>query len=114
LILAQALYMQGSSFASGCNFGPVDADNRAVKDVVNLLISTWGETACWEIEGAEHPHEANLLKLDCSKARMQLGWTPKWDLGVATQKIVQWQKAFQAKENMQKVSLAQINEYQTN
>ena len=114
LILAQALYMQGSSFASGWNFGPVDADNRAVKDVVNLLISTWGETACWEIEGAEHPHEANLLKLDCSKARMQLGWTPKWDLGVATQKIVQWQKAFQAKENMQKVSLAQINEYQTN
>jgi len=51
------------------------------------------------------------LKLDCSKARTQLGWMPKWNLEVATQKIVEWQKAFQKKENMQEISLAQINHY---
>jgi len=111
LILAQALYEQGSPFASGWNFGPRDEDNRAVQEVVNLLISGWGETARWEKEGSEQPHEANLLKLDCSKARSQLGWAPKWDLEMAVQKIVQWQKSFQAKENMQDVSLAQINQY---
>lgn len=111
LILAQALYEQGSSFASGWNFGPRDEDNRAVQEVVDLLISGWGNSALWEKEGSEQPHEANLLKLDCSKARAQLGWTPKWDLGTATQKIVQWQKAYQAKENMREVSLAQINQY---
>ena len=111
LILAQVLYEQGSSFASGWNFGPRDEDNRAVQEVVDLLISEWGNSARWEKEGSEQPHEANLLKLDCSKARVQLGWTPKWDLESATQKIVQWQKAFQAKENMQEVSLAQINHY---
>jgi CDP-glucose 4,6-dehydratase len=111
LILAQALYEQGSSFASGWNFGPRDEDNCAVQEVVDLLISGWGDSARWEKEGSEQPHEANLLKLDCSKARTQLGWTPKWDLETATQKIVQWQKAYQAKENMQELTLAQINHY---
>ena len=111
LILAQALYEEGLPFASGWNFGPRDEDNRAVQEVVDLLISHWGETATWEKEGSGQPHEANLLKLDCSKARMQLGWTPKWNLDTALQKIAQWQKAFQAQENMQQISLIQINQY---
>lgn len=111
LILAQALYEQGSAFASGWNFGPRDEDNRTVQEVVNLLISGWGETARWEKEGSDQPHEANLLKLDCSKARTQLGWTPKWNLETAVQKIVHWQKAYQGKENMQEISLVQINHH---
>jgi CDP-glucose 4,6-dehydratase len=111
LILAQALYEQGSPFASAWNFGPRDEDNRTVQEVVDLLISRWDIEACWKQEGIEEPHEAHLLKLDCSKARSQLGWVPKWDLEAATQKIIQWQKAYQANENMQEVSLAQINEY---
>ena len=111
LILAQALFEQGTAFACGWNFGPRDEDNRAVQEVVDLLISGWGETVRWEKEGSEQPHEANFLKLDCSKARSQLGWIPKWNLEAATQKIVDWQKAFQAKENMQEISLAQINGY---
>ncbi len=111
LILAQALYDQGSPFASGWNFGPCDEDSRPVQEVVDLLISSWGYSASWEKEGSEHPHEASLLKLDCSKARTQLGWIPKWNLETATQKIVQWQRAYQAKENMQEVSLSQINDY---
>jgi CDP-glucose 4,6-dehydratase len=111
LILAQALYEQGLAFASGWNFGPRDEDNRNVQEVVELVISNWGNTARWKKEGSEQPHEANLLKLDCSKARTQLRWIPKWNLETATQKIVEWQKAFQSKENMQEISLAQINYY---
>jgi CDP-glucose 4,6-dehydratase len=110
LILAQALYEQGAAFASGWNFGPLDEDNRAVREVVDLLILEWGE-ARWEKEVSEQPHEANLLKLDCSKARSQLGWIPKWDLETATKKIIQWQKAYKAKENMLEESLSQINQY---
>ena len=67
--------------------------------------------ACWQKEGSEQPFEADLLKLDCSKAYSLLGWTPKWDLETAIQKIVQWQKAYQTKENMRAFSLAQINNY---
>ena len=111
LILAQALYEHGSAFASAWNFGPSDEDNRAVQEVVELIISQWDKTARWEKEGSERPHEAHLLKLDCSKARSQLAWIPKWSLETATQKIVQWQRVFQSKENMQAVSLSQINQY---
>jgi CDP-glucose 4,6-dehydratase len=111
LILAQALYAQGSKFASGWNFGPRDEDNRSVQEVIDLLIGDWGESARWEKEGSEQPHEANLLKLDCSKARSQLGWIPKWNLEAASQKIIEWQRAYQAKKNMQRVSLAQIDDY---
>lgn len=111
LILAQALYDQGSDFASSWNFGPRDEDNRSVQEVVELVISNWGDSAYWEKEGSEQPHEAHLLKLDCAKARTELGWIPRWNLETATQKIVQWQKAFQSKENMQKVSLSQIHQY---
>jgi CDP-glucose 4,6-dehydratase len=111
LILVQSLYEHGSSFASGWNFGPRDEDNRSVQEVVDLLISDWGNAVRWEKEVAQQPHEANLLKLDCSKAHMQLGWIPKWNLETAVQKIVQWQKAFQAKEKMREVSLAQVNDY---
>lgn len=111
LILAQALYSHGDAFTSGWNFGPRDGDNRKVQEVIDLLISDWGKKARWEKEGSEQPHEANLLKLDCSKAHSQLGWVPKWDLETAMQKIVQWQRAYQARKNMQEVSLSQINQY---
>jgi CDP-glucose 4,6-dehydratase len=111
LVLAQALYERGAAFASAWNFGPRDEDNRSVNEVIDLLISNWGDSAGWEKEGSEQPHEANLLKLDCSKAGSQLNWTPKWSLEIAVQKIVEWQKAYQQKQNMREVSLAQINQY---
>ena len=111
LILTQALYEQGPTFASAWNFGPRDEDNRSVQEVIELIISYWGGIVHWEKEALEQLHEANLLKLDCTKARVKLGWIPKWNLETATKKIVEWQKAYRAEENMQKVSLAQINHY---
>lgn len=111
LILAQALYEEGSRFATSWNFGPRDEDNRSVQQVIDLFVSEWGGSARWEKEGEAQLHEASLLKLDCSKAHSQLGWSPKWNLDLAIQKITDWQKAFQKKENMQEVSLAQINQY---
>lgn len=111
LLLAQALYEKGSAFASSWNFGPNDEDNQSVQEVTDLLISHWGESAQWMKEGSKQPHESNLLKLDCSKAHTQLGWVPKWNLETAIQKTVKWQKAFQAKENMRHVSLAQISQF---
>lgn len=111
LMLAEALYEHGSIYASGWNFGPNEQDNCQVQDVINLLISKWGNSAYWEAESVEQPHEAHLLKLDCSKTKASLGWAPKWNLDVAIQKIVDWQKSFLDKENMQVVSLAQIKQY---
>ena len=111
LILAQALYEQNSAVASGWNFGPRDEDSRSVQEVVELLISGWGKKACWKKEGSEQPHEAHFLKLDCTKARTQLGWFPRWNLEIAVKKIIEWQKAFEEKQDMRLVSISQINDY---
>jgi CDP-glucose 4,6-dehydratase len=113
LVLAEALYSQGMKYASPWNFGPRDEDARCVQEVINLLIDQWGSSAKWEKEVVEQPHEANLLKLDCSKAHRELGWYPKWSLETAILKIVDWQKAFQEKQNMRDMTLAQIKQYMT-
>lgn len=111
LILAQALFEQGSSFAQGWNFGPKDSDARSVEEVVNLIIGAWDSPASWIQDASDHPHEAHSLKLNISKAREQLGWEPKWSLETAIEKIVQWQKAYQNKQDMRAISLAQIQSY---
>jgi CDP-glucose 4,6-dehydratase len=111
LVLAQALYEKGDTFASAWNFGPRGEDARSVQDVVSLLISQWEGDASWEKEGEEQPHEAHFLKLDCSKAKQSLGWTPKWGLEMAMEKIVEWQKVFQSNSSMKEITLKQIDQY---
>ena len=112
LILVQQLYSHGSKYSSGWNFGPQDDGNRSVKEVIELMIQQWGGSARWEQDGLEKPYEANLLKLECSKALSQLGWGPKWSLEIAVRKTVEWQKAFQRKEKMLEFSLNQIKDFQ--
>ncbi len=111
LILAQKLYENGYEFSSGWNFGPRHEDHRTVQEVIEFLIKHWSGQAFWKTEDSDQPHEANLLKLDCTKAHTYLGWMPKWSLEIAIQKIVDWQNAYQSKENMLEVTLTQINQY---
>jgi CDP-glucose 4,6-dehydratase len=111
LTLTQALFNEGIAFASAWNFGPRDEDNRSVENVIDLLISQWDSKASWEIEASAQPHEANLLKLDCSKAYSELGWNPRWNIEIAVQKIIEWHKAWRLSKDMRELSLAQIKQY---
>jgi len=112
LILAQALFQKGSEFASAWNFGPLDEDTRTVKDVIELLIKNWSGNATWRQDLHDQPHEAYLLKLDCSKVHRLLKWYPKWGLEKAIINITQWQNAFQNQLDMRDVTLKQIATYQ--
>lgn len=111
LILTQALFNEGAAFASAWNFGPRDEDNRSVENVVDLLIAQWDSKVSWEAEALEQPHEANLLKLDCSKAFSHLGWAPRWNIEIAIQRIIEWHKAYRSNKDMRELSLAQIKQY---
>lgn len=113
LVLAQALYQVGIQFAGSWNFGPREEDARSVQDVVNLLVKSLPEGANWHQDQSTQPHEAHSLKLDCSKAHQLLGWKPKWSLERAIEHIIDWHKAFIAKEDMQMISLRQIDAYQS-
>ena len=112
LLLAQKLYEDGTAYAEGWNFGPREDDARPVQWIADQFTGLWGEGASWVLDGAEHPHEAHYLKLDCSKARMRLDWQPKWSLETSLRKIVAWQKAHLRNQDMRTFTLEQILEFQ--
>lgn len=109
--LAEKSYEQGVAFAEAWNFGPNDSDAIPVRELVQQLTTLWGDGATWRLDGQDHPHEAQYLKLDCSKARSILKWQPKWNIEQALQKIVNWHKLHLSGESARQVCLNQIAEY---
>ena len=112
LMLAQALYEEGERFASAWNFGPNDEDAKPVQWIVEQMTNQWGAGASWTRDDGHHPHEANFLKLDISKARGLLGWKPIWNLKQALGKIIDWQKAWLSGSEMRSICEKQIAAYQ--
>jgi len=111
ITIAQRLYNEGPAFAEGWNFGPREDDAKPVQFIVETMVNIWGDDAAWLLDGNEHPHEAHYLKLDCSKARMRLGWQPRWDLVETLERIVKWHKAWIAGEDMLMRTRNEISEY---
>ncbi len=112
LILAQHLYKDGAQFAEGWNFGPVDSDAQPVSWIADHITKCWADGAQFRIESnATAPHEANYLKLDCSKARARLSWTPRWPLARALEEVVGWHREFLAGSDMRQVCIDQISSF---
>ena len=110
LLLAEKLYEGGETFAEAWNFGPNDEDAKSVGWIVEKL-SSQIPGARWETENTVQPHEAGLLKLDSSKAKAKLGWTPRWNLEAALRKTTEWHQAWRNREDMAVISTQQIQAY---
>ena len=93
------------------NFGPREDSFRTVAEVANLTQELWGGTASWVDTSGEHPHEAELLALDASKARSQLGWKDRLTCQDAVSWTVEWHKAVEAGTSPVQATLAQVREY---
>ncbi len=111
LVLAEKLYRHGQKYSEAWNFGPNGSDAKAVEWLVKKLCADWGKGAEYVIDRKKHLHEAHFLKLDSTKARKELNWRPKWNLAKAIDKVGEWTRAYQNKENMREVCLDQIEEY---
>ena len=111
LLLAESLFEHGQLDAEGWNFGPCDDDARPVQWVVERLCKEWGEGASWVLQPGEHPHEAQYLKLDVSKARQRLNWSPRLPLQTALTLVNAWHQEWLSGSDMQAFSLKQITEY---
>ena len=94
LILCENLFDEGDRWASAWNFGPVDADAKPVSWIVDQLVARWPAEGRWIADPSSQPHEAHYLKLDCSKARAELGWRPVWDLQQSLEHIVSWHESW--------------------
>ena len=77
-----------------------------------MFCKYWGSEAEWvNVSEANAPHEANFLKLDCSKIKKILGWQPVWHIDDAVVKSVEWSKAYLQKQDVNAVMEKQINEF---
>ena len=99
------------ALAGWYNVGPDECDCLTTGDLVDLFCKAWGDGLTWETHMANGPHEANFLKLDCSKIKRVFQWQPTWHIGEAIEKTVAWAKAWQAEEDIAAVMEAQIREF---
>jgi len=111
LLLGQKLLEEGMEFSGAWNFGPTDEGHRNVLSVIRELQKHWSNID-YEIKADEkNLHEANLLKLDCSKACAKLKWKPVWDSSSTFAKTAQWYRAYY--ESGHVLSEEQLTEYIT-
>jgi CDP-glucose 4,6-dehydratase len=92
LLLAEKQYAC-KSLEGAYNFGPDEESCVTTGTLADLFCNAWGKNASWAAENDGGPHEANFLKLDCSKAKAVLGWKPEWDIKTAVEKVVEFAKA---------------------
>ena len=110
LMIAQHLASGDAWAATGWNFGPADDDTRPVQWIADRMCAAWGG-ANWITEPQKQPHEAKILKLDCSKARTELGWHPALRLQEALEYIIAWHQFVADGGEAAKVSYEQIDAY---
>lgn len=110
-LMIAAMQYQDSRYASWYNIGPDYSDCLQTGALVDLFVKHWGNHIKWMDRYDGGPHEANFLKLDCSKIKATFGWKPHWNLEKAIEKTVEWSKAWVAGKDVREVMNQQINEF---
>jgi CDP-glucose 4,6-dehydratase len=80
--------------------------------IAEKMTGFWGDGAKWVLDPEPGVHEAGYLKLDASRARADLGWTPRLRLETALEWVVQWTRAWRSGADMHAFTLAQIEAYE--
>lgn len=97
LMIVKAQY-EDKKYAGNYNVGPDDADCLTTGRLVTLFCDKWnaytGDSMKWLDKFDGGPHEANFLKLDCSKLKTTFGWSPRWNVETTMEKIVEWTKTY--------------------
>ena len=110
LMIVAEQYKDASKSGS-YNVGPGDEDCITTGELADMFCAIWGDGASWENLYQGGPHEANFLKLDCSKIRNTFGWRPKWHVEDAIKHTAQWYKAWLGGRNMSDYTDRQIREF---
>ncbi|MFQ6791900.1 CDP-glucose 4,6-dehydratase [Thomasclavelia sp.] len=110
LYLAMLQY-ENKNLAGCYNIGPNETDCITTGDICSLFVKKWGDDSNWKATDYNGPHEANFLKLDCSKAKSILNWQPIWNVETAVEKTVEWTKCYYSNKGIEVVTNQQVNEY---
>jgi CDP-glucose 4,6-dehydratase len=92
LRLGQGL-LAGEAIEGPWNFGPAADATLPVQTLVSRMQADWPGLRT-EHESGPHLHEAEILRLDCSKAERDLGWRPVWDANTTLERTSHWYRDF--------------------
>ena len=109
LMVAKAQYEDGK-YAGYYNVGPDDKDCVTTGELVDMFCSAWGNGLSWENKSDGGPHEANFLKLDCSKLKTTFGWHPRYGVKEAIGLTVEWCQEYEKNGDVVSVMDRQIKE----
>ena len=110
LTIAKAQY-EDKKYAGFYNVGPDDRDCITTGELVDIFCKKWGESLNWVNQYDGGPHEANFLKLDCSKIKKVFGWQPRWRVEEAIEKTVEWSKMYLSGKDVCECMDEQIEEF---
>lgn len=110
-LMIAAMQYQDNQYAGWYNVGPDDGDCFETGALVDLFTKHWGEGMKWIDRYDGGPHEANFLKLDCSKLKATFGWRPRWTLETAIEKVVEWSKCWISGGDVRACMDRQIEEF---
>lgn len=115
LMIAEAQYNDKAKYAGCYNVGPDETDCWTTGDLVTLFCEKWnnatGDSIKWIDKYDGGPHEANFLKLDCSKLKSTFGWKPRWNVETTMEKIVEWSDAYLHGGDCVEVMKTQIEDF---
>lgn len=110
-LLIAAKQFEDGNYADCYNVGPNESDCYQTGALVDLFVSIWGDGLKWVTRHDDGPHEANFLKLDCSKMKSTFGWFPRWSLKKAMEKTVEWSKCWLSGGDVRACMDKQIDEF---
>lgn len=110
-LMISAMQYEDGTYAGYYNVGPDDRDCFQTAALVDLFVNYWGEGMKWISHCDSGPHEANFLKLDCSKLKKTFGWKPHWNLEMAIKKVVEWNKCWLTGGNIRLCMDEEIEKY---
>ena len=111
LTLAERLVEAPDQVDQGWNFGPNSEDCRPVLEVADAIVNTLGSGSIETPDTSDAPHEAQLLRLDSTRARQILGWTPRLAFDETVRWTADWYLAWTRGEDMKAVTSSQIAAY---
>lgn len=112
-LAGRLLVPESEDLARAWNFGPEAAGDATVGDVARTMALLWDHGAQVEhASSTESPHEAGQLRLDSTRARTELGWSPRWSLQEALERTVMWYRKWKQNADMRAVSVDDIHAYE--
>jgi CDP-glucose 4,6-dehydratase len=118
LMIAKGQY-ENPELAGSYNVGPDNKDCITTRELVKLFCQHWGNGQTWEenavlphgLLGVRTHHEANFLKLDCTKLKTVFSWEPVWDIDRAVKETVNWTKIYSEKDDILKEMRREIKDF---